>query len=597
MAKIVLTKPTSGYNLAAINNNFTLIEQEFQDKVLYRDNPIGEANSLETDVDANSKRIYNLPTPALPSEAARLQDVQNAIGQISTANLTAFTPAGDIAATNVQAAIQELDSEKAATSSLAASSGSSLVGGGAQVVSSLTALRALLKTSPSTKAFITGGSADGDGGGSLYYYDSSDTTSTDNGLTIIVATDGGRWKTAGGNVEPVLTATEGVTFANGYRSASVANLDVPTDNSANKRYWTASYTVNVPAGATIPAGDVRHDHAAMVGHARAQSDNSRIWGAVGLAQADQSASSDAEMGACIGGEFDLNNNTGRDSLTSDIDFTAVQMATGGNSMSTAGFAVSALGTSLAATVLAANRVYRIAVVGTTDFTLIGAGNNNVGTTFIASGAGTGTGTAQPGGFYAGGVFKEYACRFYGLYFANVAPLSGALFLSDQYSGGPAVNVRNGYDALYLRNATSTGHSGRVASSGDQMKILGGASGGYVASHNDTETLMSWTNSGTFIFKRDGVSMVTVATAGTIASLAPSDGAIKLSAATQITTVSAADAVGQRITLFNTVVGTCTYVNGSGMLLAGSANFVANQYSTLTLLWEGGSWIEVARSAR
>lgn len=62
MAKLSLSKPTSGYNLAAINANFTAIESEFQNKVLYRDNPVGEANTLQTDVDANSKNIYNVGT-------------------------------------------------------------------------------------------------------------------------------------------------------------------------------------------------------------------------------------------------------------------------------------------------------------------------------------------------------------------------------------------------------------------------------------------------------------------------------------------------------------------------------------------------------
>lgn len=42
----------------------------------------------------------------------------------------------------------------------------------------------------------------------------------------------------------------------------------------------------------------------------------------------------------------------------------------------------------------AGKIYRIATVGTTDFTLIGAVNNTVGTHFIATGAGTGTGTAE-----------------------------------------------------------------------------------------------------------------------------------------------------------------------------------------------------------
>jgi hypothetical protein len=40
------------------------------------------------------------------------------------------------------------------------------------------------------------------------------------------------------------------------------------------------------------------------------------------------------------------------------------------------------------------KIYRIASVGTTDFTLIGATNNTVGTHFIATGVGTGTGTAK-----------------------------------------------------------------------------------------------------------------------------------------------------------------------------------------------------------
>jgi len=58
--KFVLNKPTSGFNLAAINENFTRIEEEFQEKVLYRDNPVGEPNTLENDIDANSNNLYNV---------------------------------------------------------------------------------------------------------------------------------------------------------------------------------------------------------------------------------------------------------------------------------------------------------------------------------------------------------------------------------------------------------------------------------------------------------------------------------------------------------------------------------------------------------
>jgi len=46
-----------------------------------------------------------------------------------------------------------------------------------------------------------------------------------------------------------------------------------------------------------------------------------------------------------------------------------------------------------ATALVASTEYRILVVGTTDFTLVGAASNTVGLLFTATGAGTGTGTA------------------------------------------------------------------------------------------------------------------------------------------------------------------------------------------------------------
>ncbi len=60
MAKLTLAKPTSGYNLSAINDNFTKIEAEFQDKVLYRANPVGENNVLQNNIDVNSFDLINI---------------------------------------------------------------------------------------------------------------------------------------------------------------------------------------------------------------------------------------------------------------------------------------------------------------------------------------------------------------------------------------------------------------------------------------------------------------------------------------------------------------------------------------------------------
>lgn len=72
-----------------------------------------------------------------------------------------------------------------------------------RVCSSIAELKGLNHTTY-TRAFLTGYYAVGDGGGGEYWYDPSDTTSADNGGTIIVATDGARWK---------LTQTSTVTLA------------------------------------------------------------------------------------------------------------------------------------------------------------------------------------------------------------------------------------------------------------------------------------------------------------------------------------------------------------------------------------------------
>ncbi len=50
---------------------------------------------------------------------------------------------------------------------------------------------------------------------------------------------------------------------------------------------------------------------------------------------------------------------------------------------------------IAATAIVADSGYFIATVGDTDFTLIGSSANTVGEYFVATGAGTGTGTARP----------------------------------------------------------------------------------------------------------------------------------------------------------------------------------------------------------
>ena len=77
MTKIVLDTVSSGYNLGKINANFEKIEDQLNDKVLYRDNTStpNEPNELEQDLDLNSNRILNLPVPTSPTEPLRKGDI------------------------------------------------------------------------------------------------------------------------------------------------------------------------------------------------------------------------------------------------------------------------------------------------------------------------------------------------------------------------------------------------------------------------------------------------------------------------------------------------------------------------------------------
>ena len=61
MAKLTLPTISSGYaTTTQLNNAFDAIEAELQNKVLYRDNPVGEPNVMEQDLDMNSNKIINV---------------------------------------------------------------------------------------------------------------------------------------------------------------------------------------------------------------------------------------------------------------------------------------------------------------------------------------------------------------------------------------------------------------------------------------------------------------------------------------------------------------------------------------------------------
>lgn len=184
MTKISVTDTSSGMNLAAINDNFQTIADALNNQVLYRQNPVGEANQMvSSNLDMNSNHILNLPEPVSTSEAARLKDVVNAIAGATQANLIEFTPYREITLDTVQGAMEQLiDQVDAITQQTVGADETSIAN-----------LRLRDKTQ-NTSINVLGYYAPGDGGGGRYYIDLTDTTSFDNGGTIIVGTDGGRWK-------------------------------------------------------------------------------------------------------------------------------------------------------------------------------------------------------------------------------------------------------------------------------------------------------------------------------------------------------------------------------------------------------------------
>lgn len=59
MSKVELSEIVSGYKMSRVNDNFETIQNELNDKVLYRDNPSGEPNTMENDLDMNGFDILN----------------------------------------------------------------------------------------------------------------------------------------------------------------------------------------------------------------------------------------------------------------------------------------------------------------------------------------------------------------------------------------------------------------------------------------------------------------------------------------------------------------------------------------------------------
>lgn len=69
MAKITLAPILTAFaSEVSLNRRFSDVATHLNDKVLYRDNPSGEANEMKNDLDMNSNRILNLPSATTSNE-------------------------------------------------------------------------------------------------------------------------------------------------------------------------------------------------------------------------------------------------------------------------------------------------------------------------------------------------------------------------------------------------------------------------------------------------------------------------------------------------------------------------------------------------
>lgn len=155
---------------------------------------------------------------------------------------------------------------------------------------------------------------------------------------------------------------------------------------------------------------------------------------------------------------------------------------------------------MVATAMQANGGYKIATVGTTDYTLVGSPNNTVGTIFIATGPATGTGTvtrgqnvAAVGIDYSNVLFKSFGIKLPGF----TVDGSGGTTIS-QYAYTPTVSI------AFSATPTIDASKGNVfeigALTGNITALTISSTGGF----KNGQTI-------TVRYKQDGVGGRTVAT--------------------------------------------------------------------------------------
>ena len=107
-----MSEVTAGTNLTSINDNFTELARQINDLILFRDNPLGESNTVQGTIDLNSNALINAKNPPTdPSDVVTLQHLDT---------LSGFNDAAALAQAVTDAETAETGAQTAETGALAA---------------------------------------------------------------------------------------------------------------------------------------------------------------------------------------------------------------------------------------------------------------------------------------------------------------------------------------------------------------------------------------------------------------------------------------------------------------------------------------------
>jgi hypothetical protein len=164
VAKFTINDITSGYaSTTALNTAFNAIESEFQNKVLYRNNPSGEPNTMENDLDFNSNDILNVGTANVTSivvngidltaqVAAAQTAATNAAASATAAATSATSASGSASSASTSATTATTQASAASTSATAAASSETAAASSATAAAASETAAASSASSASTSA-------------------------------------------------------------------------------------------------------------------------------------------------------------------------------------------------------------------------------------------------------------------------------------------------------------------------------------------------------------------------------------------------------------------------------------------------------------